>query len=130
MWRRVLVGVAMGVGTLPVIGLLIACGYLALPGGWIVNFPGFSGDPLPEGTLGRRITLPPGFSINVYANAIANARLLLFTDAGDLLVSAPRQGKVLLVARDANGDGVADGQRVLLDRLYQPHGLAYRDGWL
>ena len=49
---------------------------------------------------------------------------------GRVLVSAPRQGKVFLVARDADGDGRADDQRVLLDNLYQPHGLAYRDGWL
>lgn len=130
MWRRMLAGLAVGGGMLSVIGYLIACGYLVFPGGWTVNFAGFSGDPLPERTLRQRIMVPPGFSINVYADGVANARLLLFTDAGDLLVSAPRQGKVLLLAHDANGDGIADGQRVLLEGLYQPHGLAYRDGWL
>src|SRR5215470_14494515 len=113
--RRVArLGVVGGVG-FSVIVALVACGYLALPFGWTVNFPGFSGDP-------------QGFSIQPYAKGISNARFLMFTERGDLLVSAPRQGKVFLVARDADGDGRADDQRVLLDNLYQPHGLAYRDG--
>ncbi len=113
-----------------VIGLPIACGYIRLPGGWIINFPGFSGAPIPEDELQRRIALPDGFFINTYAHGIANARLLRVTPAGDLLVSAPRTGTVWLVERDADGDGYADGTRVLLDELYQPHGLALHDGWL
>lgn len=108
----------------------VACGYLALPFGWTINFPGFSGGALSADALQQRIKLPPGFSIDRYASGIASARFLLFTDAGDLLVSAPRQGTVILVERDANDDGHADGQRVLLDKLHNPHGLAYRDGWL
>jgi glucose/arabinose dehydrogenase len=130
MWRRPRAGFLIALGIVGLFGALVACGYVALPGGWTINFPGFSGDPMPERTLRRRITVPPGFAISTYAGGIENARLLLFTDTGDLLVSAPRQGQVWLVARDANGDGAADGQRVLLDHLDQPHGLAYRDGWL
>jgi glucose/arabinose dehydrogenase len=123
--RAAVIG-AVGFG---LIGILVACGYLALPFGWTINFPGFSGDPLSESALAR-ITVPPGFSIDTYAQGIPGARFMLFSAAGDLLVSAPRQGKVWLIARDAGGNGRADGQRVLLDNLYQPHGLAYRDGWL
>jgi len=109
---------------------LLACGYLALPFGLTINAPGSSGDPLPAAEVPRRLVVPPGFSIQTYAEGIINARFLLFTEGGDLLVSAPRQSKVVLVARDTDGDGRADGQRVLLDKLNQPHGLAYRDGWL
>ncbi len=115
---------------LGIVAVLYACGYLVLPGGWTVNFAGFHGDPVANAVLQLQIKLPPGFSINTYAGGIDNARFLLFTEAGDLLVSAPRDGRVVLLRRDANGDGVADGQQVLLDHLYQPHGLAYRDGWL
>jgi glucose/arabinose dehydrogenase len=115
---------------LGVVVALYACGYLALPGGWTVNFAGFHGDPMTDSTLQQHIKMPPGFSIGAYAGGVVDARFLLFTEAGDLLVSAPRQGHVVLLRRDANGDGVADGQQVLLDHLYQPHGLAYRDGWL
>lgn len=112
------------------IGLPVACGYLRLPGGWTVNFPGFDGDPIPDDQLQARLHVPDGFSVTTYAGGIENARMLLFTPAGDLLVSAPRTGTVWLVERDADGDGVADGRRVLLDGLYQPHGLALHDGWL
>ncbi len=109
---------------------LARCGYIRLPGGLTVNFPGFSGAPLPEPELRQRVTVPQGFSINTYARGIENARLMKVTPAGDVLVSSPRTGTVWLLARDADGDGVADGQRVLLAGLYQPHGLALHDGWL
>lgn len=112
------------------IGLPIACGYLHLPGGWIVNFPGFGGKAIPEAELNQRLHVPEGFFLNTYVDGIENARLLRFTPGGDLLVSAPRTGTVWLVERDADGDGYADGKRVLLDGLYQPHGLAVHDGWL
>ena len=113
-----------------VIGLPFACGYLRLPGGWTVNFPGFSATPIPEAELNARLRVPEGFFLNTYVGGIENARMLRFTPAGDLLVSAPRTGTVWLVERDADGDGYADGKRVLLDGLYQPHGLALHDGWL
>lgn len=96
----------------------------------MINASAFSGEPLPEAELRQRVTLPPGFSIGTYATGIDNARMLLFTDSGDLLVSAPRQGKVFVVERDADGGGVAGATRVLLADLNRPHGLAYRDGWL
>lgn len=123
-WLLVLFAIAV------LVGLPIACGYLKLPGGVTVNMPVFGADPLPEGQLQERLQVPEGFSINTYVADIKNARMLVFTPGGDLLVSAPRTGKVWLVQRDANGDGVADGTRVLLADLYQPHGLALHDGWL
>ena len=111
------------------VAVLKACGYVALPGGWTVNAPVFSAEALHAPELRQRISLPPGFAINRYAG-VAGARFMLFTAAGDLLVSAPRAGKVFLVERDADGDGTGGRVRVLLEGLYQPHGLAYRDGWL
>jgi glucose/arabinose dehydrogenase len=127
---RGVAGLVLVGGVLGTVGYLIACGYLALPGGWTVNYAGVRGDPVSDAALRRQVRLPPGFSIGVYAGGIANARFLLFTEAGDLLVSAPRQGEVVLVRRDPDRDGIADGQRVLLDGLDRPHGLAYRNGWL
>lgn len=115
-------------GTAASVGLLTACGYISLPGGLIVNTPAFSADPLPQNELQRRITLPPGFTITTYADALGSARMLLFTERGDLLVSAPRQGTVWLIPRQP--DGRAGAKRVLLDKLQRPHGLAYADGWL
>jgi glucose/arabinose dehydrogenase len=117
-------------GLFALVSASITCGF-RLPCGLTINPPiAFSGEPLPEPELRQRIKLPPGFSIGVYAAGIDDARFLLFTDGGDLLVSAPRQGKVFLIGRDAAGDGHAVATRVLLQGLDRPHGLAYHDGWL
>jgi glucose/arabinose dehydrogenase len=130
MLRRILVCTVAVVAVSVALCAAVACGYVSLPFGLTVNFPGFSGDPVPDAQLAQRISLPPGFHINTFAGGIDNARMLRFTPAGDLLVSAPRQGKVFLLERDRNGDGVADGMRVLLADLNNPHGLALHDGFL
>ncbi len=76
------------------------------------------------------LRMAPGFSASVYAEGVGPARVLRFTDTGDLLVSVTRAGKILLVERDANGDGRADGVHTLLDGLDRPHGMDLADGWL
>jgi glucose/arabinose dehydrogenase len=110
--------------------LFTGCTAIYLPCGLTINFPGSSGEPLPAAQLTQRIDLPDGFAINYYAVGIENARMLRFTSAGDLLVSAPRQGKVFLLERDRNGDGQAEAVRVLLEELNQPHGLAFDQQFL
>ena len=114
--------------------LLIAAAYGVkrryFPYGFVVNRPGAGAVPMSEATLRRRITLPPGFTINTFATGITTVRMLRFTAAGDLLASSPTNGQVVLLKRDANGDGRADGQQVLLDKLHSPTGLALHDGWL
>jgi glucose/arabinose dehydrogenase len=112
-----------------------ACHWL-LPERYAVNAPiahlifgSSAGAPPPE-TIGTRIHAPDGFSVGLFAEGIPNARFLRFTPAGDLLVSQPREGSVLLLERDADGDGRSDGRRVLLTGLDRPHGLEFHDGWL
>jgi len=100
------------------------------PYGLAVNGPPSSGAAMSDATLHSRIQLPPGFSIATYTADLPSARLLRFTSTGDLLVSATGEGKVMLVGRDADGDGRADSVRVLLDHLNMPHGLALHDGRL
>lgn len=111
--------------------LLIACAYTARRwyGGADNPAPG-SGDPMSASVLASRIRLPNGFSIITFATGLGTARMLRFTATGDLLVSSPSTGKVFLLERDADDDGRADGQRVLLDKLNSPHGLAVHGGWL
>lgn len=124
--------VVVGFGVLAAV--VVSCSPIHLPFGYTVNFPG--GIPfttrkaLSEKDLIARIHVPAGFSFNRYDRGIPNARALLFTDSGDLLVSSPRDRKVVLLEADANHDGYADGQRDLLTDLNQPHGIALRDGWL
>ena len=117
---------AVLVGAVLVALTAVSCSHISLPGGYIVNFPLSGGDPVSDGDL----RVPPGFSVATFAEGIPNARMLRFTEAGDLLVSAPREGTVFLLERDENGDGRADGKRSLLTDLDQPHGLALHGGWL
>ncbi|MBD3645955.1 MAG: PQQ-dependent sugar dehydrogenase, partial [Pseudomonadales bacterium] len=93
-----------------------------------VNVP--MGDyELDTGALAQRIELPDGFSMGLYG-VVPNARLMRFTDAGDLLVAIPNENRIVLLERDADGDGKADGQRVLLNQLNSPNGMDFHDGYL
>jgi glucose/arabinose dehydrogenase len=91
---------------------------------------GWGGDPPSEGEVGQRLHVPPEYEVALYA-LVPGARMLLATPRGDLLVSLPRAGKVLLLARDKDDDGRPDAMRDLLAGLSRPHGLALApDGWL
>ncbi|MEO8606001.1 MAG: PQQ-dependent sugar dehydrogenase [bacterium] len=130
MLRRILVCTVAVVLGFSALVAAVACGFVSLPFGLTVNFPGFTGAAIPESELARRIQLPPGFHISTFASGIENARMLRFTPMGDLLVSSPRQGSVFLVERDTNGDGAADGVRVLLSKLNNPHGVVQYLNWI
>jgi glucose/arabinose dehydrogenase len=84
----------------------------------------------PAATVAERLRVPQGFSIGQYFSGLPNARFLRPTEAGDLLVSVPRTGSVHLLGRDADGDGRADADRILLEGLEKPHGLDLHQGWL
>jgi glucose/arabinose dehydrogenase len=121
--------------------LLMCLGFLAwllLPQRWSVNpplgslwgmFSGGRAAALPAG-LGERLRLAEGFRIGLFAGGLNNVRALKMTPAGDLLVSQPSAGRVVLLERDANGDGQADGRRELLTGLNRPHGMDVFEGWL
>ena len=91
--------------------------------------------PLGEGKvdadlLARRIVLPAGFDFAVYYADIANARIIRFTDGGELLVANPNLGRIMVLQRDDDGDGQADGKRLLIDGLNGPNGLDFYKEWL
>ncbi len=94
-----------------------------------VNTP-IPGKEFDVTAVGTRITVPDGFSIGLYADNVENARLLTFTRNGDLLVANTNLDQIVLLERDANGDGKADGQRVLIDQLNGPNGMDFLDDWL
>jgi len=87
-------------------------------------------DPPSTATVAERLAAPGGMRVQLYSSDVPLARVLLFTPGGDLIVSRTRAGVVSLLERDRDGDGVADGQRVLFADLDGPHGLALQDGWL
>ncbi|MCH2173238.1 PQQ-dependent sugar dehydrogenase [Myxococcota bacterium] len=77
-----------------------------------------------------QIRVPDGFQVSLYATGVRNARFLHFTAAGDLLVSQPRLGQVLLLERDRNGDGLPESRRILVQGLRRAQGLDSANGWL
>jgi glucose/arabinose dehydrogenase len=80
--------------------------------------------------VASRLMVANGFRLEVYSIDVPLARWPLMTPAGDLIVARTRADEVVLLERDANGDGKPDAVRKLLEKLNHPHGLALRDGWL
>ena len=76
-----------------------------------------------------QIELPPGFSIEIYAEGVENARQMALGDAGTLFVGSRKAGKLWAVT-DADGDQQAETVRLIDKGLNMPSGLAFRDGAL
>ena len=86
--------------------------------------------PMTVGRMGERLAVPEGYGLTLFAQGVTEARGLAVTSGGDVLVSTPRDGRVLLLYADDDADGSTDGQVVLLEGLTRPNGLAVRDGYL
>ena len=75
------------------------------------------------------IKLPPGFSIDLYATGVTNARQMALGAKGTLFVGSRSAGNVYAVV-DKNGDHKADQVRTIATDLSMPSGLAFRNGSL
>ena len=73
-----------------------------------------------------KIKLPPGFSINVYAE-VPDARSLALSPSGILYVGNKSGDKVYAV-KDENKDGTADKIYTVASGLKTPNGVAFKDG--
>ena len=99
----------------------IASCVLLLPDGMVVRGPilnsllGRGVDSPSEAVVQGRFRVAPGFRVELFAEGIENARFLRFSPGGSLLISQPREGKILHVLGDQDADGRSDGQRVLVD---------------
>ena len=124
---------ALIISALVIIAAIGACRAF-LPARFAVNAPVlgtlFGSKPPPQSELEKRLRVPAGFQVALFAEGIADARELKFTPTGDLLVSSPREGAVFLLERDANGDGRADGMRKLMTGLESPQGMEIIGEWL
>jgi len=76
-----------------------------------------------------RITLPPGFTISIYADDVPNAREMVLGKNGTLFVGSKEKGKVYAVV-DKDGDQRADQVFTVASGLHMPVGVAYRKGAL
>ncbi len=111
-------------------GLIVFAGVVAVAAGiaWWQLGP-FNGPSRPpprdawEALLRERIKLPEGYRLEVFARDLGRPRLMQMAENGDLIVSGYREGTILLVKADGDGDGRSDGQVNLASGLNQPHGL-------
>jgi glucose/arabinose dehydrogenase len=109
----------------------VALAVLLLGGGvafrWFtsqINFASGRGEAAPT-----ELTLPPGFTAEVFAEGLQTPRFLAFDPAGVLHVAEWGAGRVVALP-DRDGDGRADGLEPLAEELDSPHSLVYRDdGW-
>ena len=95
------------------------------------------GQPIPLDSL----TLPPGFTIDVYAEGMSNPRSMVLSPNGTLFVGSrispraiadgapPNEGQVYAVL-DSDRDQRADDVVTIAVGLNAPNGLAFRDGAL
>ncbi|WP_417460396.1 PQQ-dependent sugar dehydrogenase [Kordiimonas sp.] len=85
--------------------------------------------PKPD-DLKNRFKLPNGFTIGIFARDVPHARMMRVTDAGDIVVTSMREGNVILLHKDEDGDGVSDGRTTLFSDMNVPHGLALSNGYI
>lgn len=77
----------------------------------------------------ENLILPPGFSIDIYADDIVNARSLCLSPAGTLFVGTRSHGDVYAL-KDTDGDHKIDTKYTLMTGGNMPNGVAYKDGTL
>ncbi len=82
-----------------------------------------------QGLFLSDITLPPGFTIDVYAPNVENARSLALGENGTLFVGTRSAGRVYAVL-DRNRDNKADKVITVAEGLNMPNGVAFKSGAL
>jgi glucose/arabinose dehydrogenase len=77
----------------------------------------------------QSLLVPAGFHANIFAGGLDFPRWLAVAPNGDVFVSEPNAGKVM-VLRDLNGDGTADLTREFARGFDRPHGIAFHGGFV
>jgi glucose/arabinose dehydrogenase len=91
---------------------------------------GLEGPPATVAGVQQRFRLPPGFSLQLYASDLPKARFLRFTPGGDLLLSRPHSGDIILLRKDADGNGHPDAVTTLIAGLKRPQGMDFAGNYL
>jgi len=80
--------------------------------------------PIPQNPV---LSVPAGFTVNVFAEGLDAPRWMALTPSGDVLVTETGQNRIRLL-RDTNSDGVADVRETFASRgngLNRPLGMAF-----
>jgi glucose/arabinose dehydrogenase len=91
---------------------------------------GVSGPAADHEVVRQRYAVPEGFTLELYEADLPRARFMLITPSGDLLVSRPHSGDIVLLRHDANEDGKPDARETLIEGLKRPQGMAISADWL
>jgi len=76
-----------------------------------------------------RLRVPKGFKVNVFAEGeFREPRWMVLSPNGDVFLADSRANSII-VLRDTNKDGTADQRFVFSNKLSQPFGMAFHDGW-
>jgi len=110
------------VGVVVLAALLLGGLFLARSPLSRINFAGSIG---AGGQAGVRV--PPGFTVEVFAEGLNGPRHIAFGPDGVLYVAERGAGRIVALP-DADGDGRADSIRPVATDLDQPHSLAYHEG--
>lgn len=94
------------------------------------SMAGVSGPEANTEIVRQQYKVPDGFTLELYEANLPRARFLLFTPSGDLLVSRPYSGDIVLLRRDKDGDGSPDARATLIDGLERPLGMDISGDWL
>ena len=81
---------------------------------------------------GHQLTVPAGFTVNVFAGDLPVARFMALAPNGDVFLAEPSTGgnAKIAVLRDADHDGVAETRFVFASGLNRPFGLAFWKSYL
>lgn len=137
-WLRWLTGGAVGLASLAIVGALVGFIWLFFLGGIAISDRAMlwrmlreeGVEPPSAQVIAQQLRVPAGFSVSIFARDLPSARLMVPTATGDLILSQPRGGLVVLLEADRDGDGLADGKRTLFTNLDRPNGVDLHDGWL
>ena len=77
----------------------------------------------------EKLSLPPGFAIELFADGVRDARSLALGDKGTVFVGTRARGSVYALV-DSNGDGKSDKMYTIAQGLNSPNGVAFRNGSL
>lgn len=83
---------------------------------------------LPDKAMDGRLNVPPGVKMATFAK-VQGVRFMALGPGGVVYASQPGKGQVVRLV-DADGNGEAESQEVVVSGQDRPHGLAVKGGWL
>jgi glucose/arabinose dehydrogenase len=93
-----------------------------------LNQDGLSAFKLYEVDIeGKKLNLPEGFTINVFARDIGSARFMASNENDTIFVGTKDNDKIYAL-KDADSDGIADQINIIDEGLNKPHSVYYFEG--